>query len=385
MMRFHYISPSVLPSRSANAVHVVLQCDALARMGVEVTLYAKRKIQDESLLVSGLADNYGVDASSWRLVTYHSHYTRADTLRIATLAFRDIVCGRCRDVILSRNLYAAYILAVLFRRPLIYETHQLELGIKRKMQRAVITCPWVKIVTISQKLVECLHEHHGVLLNRPLVLHDAAPAGIIPLDVKKRRVELGAILNQDLSSWECVCGYFGHLYAGRGIEIIEDMAGQRPACLFLVYGGNDTDITRLRRSNSLHNLWFMGHVSHLVAQKTMRSVDVLLMPYQINVSIGVAKHDTARWMSPMKMFEYLATGVPVISSDLPVLREVLINELNCFLVPPDNVEAWVKTLDRVISNPELAQLIGKYAHTEYLTTHSWDHRAVALLKVTDGL
>ena len=52
----------------------------------------------------------------------------------------------------------------------------------------------------------------------------------------------------------------------------------------------------------------------------MLAVDILIMPYQKNVAIGAKGHDTARWMSPMKMFEYMASGNPIISSNLAALK-----------------------------------------------------------------
>jgi glycosyltransferase involved in cell wall biosynthesis len=123
----------------------------------------------------------------------------------------------------------------------------------------------------------------------------------------------------------------------------------------------------------------MGHVPHPVSQSAQAAVDVLLMPYQQNVSIGVLGHDTARWMSPMKMFEYLAAGVPIISSDLPALREVLTNERNSLLVNAANVDQWLAALDSLISNPDFANSIGELAHRQYQTKHTWLCRAESIL------
>ena len=82
-MRFHYISPSILPSRAANSVHVVWQCDGLCRAGVEVSLYAKRAIPDAAALADGLKESYGVEQKALRLDTVYSTSTRGDNLRIA--------------------------------------------------------------------------------------------------------------------------------------------------------------------------------------------------------------------------------------------------------------------------------------------------------------
>jgi glycosyltransferase involved in cell wall biosynthesis len=111
----------------------------------------------------------------------------------------------------------------------------------------------------------------------------------------------------------------------------------------------------------------------------MCAVDVLLMPYQANVSIGLRGHDTARWMSPMKMFEYLGSGVPIISSDLPALREVLTDGRNALLVAPDDRDAWLGALDRLVSDPELAGRLGAQGHSDYLERFTWDTRAKQLL------
>jgi len=379
-MRFHYISPSTLPSRAANSVHVVWQCDGLCRSGAEVTLYAKRNMPDASQLEAELRSVYGVDHPALHLDTVYSNSRRGDSLLIAYHSARAIRRAGRNDAILSRNLYAAFWLAVLYRTPLQFETHQLETGFRKWMQRAIMRCPWVTTIVISEHLAKYLAEHHGAEPHRTLVLHDAAPAGISPVTITERRDKLRDLVPEAQGTWKQVCGYFGHLYSGRGIEIVEAMAAARKDCLFLVYGGTETDIAARRASNRQANLAFMGHVPHPVARDLMRMVDILLMPYQESVSIGVAGHDTARWMSPMKMFEYLGTGVPIISSDLPVLREVLLDGENCLLARPSDIDSWLAALDRIAGNPELAARIGSNAHDQYERQHTWTRRAEKIIE-----
>jgi glycosyltransferase involved in cell wall biosynthesis len=385
MKRLHYVSPSLLPARSANSVHVMLQCDGLVKAGARVTLYAKRTVQDPTLLKPALKIAYGVDHPNLDFVTYFSRMTLADTLRIATVATVHIANRPRAEAVLSRNLYAAYTLGVIARRPLIFETHQLEFGARKSIQRAVMTRPWVTTVAISQRLVECLTEHHGVAPRQALVLHDAAPDGFTPVEPAARRAVLSSVGLKDIERWDAICGYFGHLYPGRGIEIIEAMASLRPGCLFLVFGGNESDVAVRRAACRAANVRYMGHVPHPVARQAMTGVEVLLMPYQERVSIGVKAHDTARWMSPMKMFEYLATGVPVISSDLPVLREVLHDNQNCLLVPANDPVAWVGALDRIVGTPTLSRALGERAHADYLQKYRWTQRAEALIAAARGL
>ncbi len=379
VMRFHYISPSNLPSKAANAVHVMQQCAALAAVGVEVTLYAKRTMADVLELPVALESAYGIDVRDWRLKTCFSQSKRADTLRIAFLALTSIWRNERPDVVLSRNLYASYMLAVLQRRPLLFETHQLEYGYRALMQRAVMTRPWVTTVVISRALAHFLKAHHRVEPRNPLVLHDAAPAGMLPLPSEDRRSVLAMLVPQTAGNWRACCAYFGHLYPGRGVEVIEVMATLLPDVLFLVVGGNEADVAARRARKRAANLIYLGHVPHAMACQIMSAVDALLMPYQASVSIGVAGHDTARWMSPMKMFEYMATGVPILSSALPVLEEVLRHEHNALLVPAANPAAWVAALERLLADPILAARLGAQAHADYLAHYTWDQRARALL------
>ncbi len=384
-VKVHYISPSLLPSRSANSIHVLQQCVALDRTGAQVTLYAKRTVPDERALRDSISSAYEVDSGNLTLKTFYSAGQWGDTLRIAFMALRLVLRAGRSEIVLSRNLYAAFVLVAIFQRPIVYETHQLEFGFRKLMQRRIIRSPYVVTVVISARLLHFLLEHHGLSPARHLVLHDAAYDGIQPTNACSRRSILSSLTGLDVGVWELVCGYFGQLFPGRGIEVIEAMAAQRPTYLFIVYGGSESDIARRRATNRLLNLLYMGHVPHATAQQVMAAADVLLMPYQREVSIGVPGHDTARWMSPMKMFEYMATGVPILSSDLPVLREVLEHEQNCLLVPPANTQAWVAALDRLRGDTGLASRIGARAHRDYADRYTWIRRAEKIIEAAREL
>ncbi len=389
-MKIAYISPSELPSREANAVHVMMQVEALAKGGKKgqnsVFLYAKRAFFDESAAPAVLGENYGISFNNLIVRSYFSTNTLARSWRILGLFLRDFVQKRaCFDVILSRNLYASFVLAVLLRQKLLFETHQLETGWRRKMHELTMTQKHVVTIVISEKLKEFLTEHHGVAPTKTVVLHDAAPCGEAPLPPEKRREMLAELVPESAGTWRMVCGYFGQLYAGRGVEIIAQMAAVRPQDLFLLYGGKEADIARCRAAFPYKNMLFMGHVPHVVAGRIMRAVDVLLMPYQQKVSIGLAGQDTARWMSPMKMFEYMAAGVPLISSDLPVLREVLRDGENALLAPAEDAAAWTHALDKLAQDSALAKQIAQTAYQEFEAHYTWDARAEKILDAAAAL
>jgi len=356
-----------------------MQTRALADSGATVTLYACRSIADETDLPNAIGRQYGTATDGIRFVTTFTRSTRALNLRIALLAARRLAGARWPQLVICRNLYAAYILGVLARRPLVFELHDIETGVRGVLQRAVLRHPAVRVVSISQQLLEFVAREHGIAPARRQVLHDAAPAGMTPVPWDRRRPQLRELVPAAGEAWDGVCGYVGHLYAGRGVELIELLAERRPNVLFVAAGGHEADINVRRARNHRRNLVFVGHLPHQSALQLARCVDVLLMPYQRNVSLGVGRYDTARWMSPMKMFEYMAAGVPIVSSDLPALREVLSHDVNALLAPPDAVDAWAEAIDRLLSDTALARRLASTAYSQYERQHTWHHRARALL------
>lgn len=380
-MKLAYISPSVLLSRSANSIHVVQQCDALDKVGIDVALFAKRQSAEESSLRAEVKRAYGVDLERVSLRTVYTPWTRANNITIAVHALWVLLRERF-DAILSRNLFASFLLALFSKTPLIIEAHQLERGFRGWMQRAACRRAGVTVVAISEQLSADLQRWVGHLDSPILVLHDAAPETLAPPSEQERQCWREGLLSDPADREKFVCGYVGHLYPGRGIEIIEALARKCPDVLFLVIGGNESDVVEKRLHNGLPNLRFLGHVSHPVARRAMSSVDLLLMPYQEKVSIGLDGHDTGRWMSPMKMFEYMSSGTAFVASDLPVLREVLLDGSNAVLVAPMSVEAWRRSILALKDDPALRKDLARRAYEDYQGNYTWRRRAeriVALL------
>jgi glycosyltransferase involved in cell wall biosynthesis len=219
-----------------------------------------------------------------------------------------------------------------------------------------------------------------------LALHDAAPAGIQSLSADMKIKERVSLFGKEFMDerFDKIAGYFGHLYPGRGVHIIHQLARRHPDIAFMIYGGNRDQICELKSADPVENFMLMGFVEPNGVIDVMRAMDILLMPYQENVSIGDKRSDTSRYMSPMKMFEYMACGVPIIASDLPSVREVLINEHNCLLATPNDVDCWSACITRLLDDDTLAQRIGHTAHIEYRSAHNWNSRAAKILNAVGG-
>ncbi len=120
------------------------------------------------------------------------------------------------------------------------------------------------------------------------------------------------------------------------------MAECLPEVTFLLVGGDPEDVGRLQaQAKGLKNVILTGFIPNVDLPLYQAACDVLLMPYQRQVAAS-SGGDIARYLSPMKLFEYLACGRAILCSDLPVLHEVL-NPENAVLLPPDDTQAWVKS------------------------------------------
>jgi glycosyltransferase involved in cell wall biosynthesis len=100
------------------------------------------------------------------------------------------------------------------------------------------------------------------------------------------------------------------------------------------------------------------------------------MPYGESVSAS-SGGDIAPYLSPMKLFEYLASGRPILSSDLPVLREVLDDEF-AVLLPPGDVGAWAAALEALAADPARRERLGEAGRTA-AGQYSWKARAERIL------
>jgi glycosyltransferase involved in cell wall biosynthesis len=96
------------------------------------------------------------------------------------------------------------------------------------------------------------------------------------------------------------------------------------------------------------------------------------MPYESVIS-GSSGGNSSTYASPMKMFEYMASKRVIISSDLPVIREVL-NPSNAMLCPTDDIEAWSQALGSLIYDEDKRHALAGQAWLD-IQQYTWLERA----------
>lgn len=381
-MKIIYVSPSTLPSPTANSVHVLQQCAALADKGQHVWLYcARRRLRSEEV-GNDISCYYGIDTTQIKLCTIYYPFRRGATLVIAIFAIASLLRYPF-DCIWSRNLFASVILSILWPSKLTIENHTLEDGWRRRLQLWALARPSINIIAISEMLKsDILSQLNNISGVSPIhVMHDASN--------EQESVKMGvsfSVGHQLESRYRLKKGvpnvlYVGSLYEGRGIELIEEISKAMQEIRFTVVGGTTEQIAAKRLSNKQGNLEFWGYVKHSDIQGILGQADVLLMPYQMAVNPGYSGGNTVRWMSPMKMFEYMLSARPIVASDLPVIREILTSGDNAILVPPDNHYAWRDAINFLIRSPDFASKIGLRAKKLVETKHTWPIRADRFLEI----
>jgi glycosyltransferase involved in cell wall biosynthesis len=174
--------------------------------------------------------------------------------------------------------------------------------------------------------------------------------------------------------------YTGHLYPGRGVGLLMELARRNRGLVFVWAGGEPEAVDSWRRklaAAGVDNVRMLGFVPNDRLPLVHAASDVLLMPYERHIA-GSSGGDTAGFASPMKVFEYLAAGRAILSSDLPVLREVL-NESNAVLLPPGDLDAWTSALRDLAADPRRRRSLARQARRD-AARYSWDERAGMILE-----
>jgi glycosyltransferase involved in cell wall biosynthesis len=88
--------------------------------------------------------------------------------------------------------------------------------------------------------------------------------------------------------------------------------------------------------------------------------------------------------SPLKLFEYMAAGRPIVASDLPAIREVLHHDVDALLVAAGDPAALAAGIERVLADPGLARRLAEAALSA-VPAYSWDRRAERLEALFDEI
>lgn len=369
------ISASRVPSTTANSMQVMKACQALSQLGHEVHLFLPRY----KLLLRNidLTSFYGLkNQFSIEYLSSHPNLNRYDFAMWAVRKARQLKADISYVWFVQAGIFSLFA-----HLPVIFELHGPPEGnFGPTLFRLFQKIPGTKrLLPITKALASQLHERFNIDLRDQRQLK-ISPNGVdleryndLP-DPVTARTQLG--LTDALT-----VGYTGHLYTGRGMSLLTELAKCFPRIHFLWVGGRQQDVDRWQNyleAEKIVNVTLTGFIENSQLPLYQAAADILLMPYEKAIT-GSSGGNSTPYASPMKMFEYMACKRPIISSDLPVIREIL-NPSNSMLCPPEDIGMWSQALGNLIYDEEKRHALAEQAWRD-IQQYTWLERA---RKALDG-
>jgi glycosyltransferase involved in cell wall biosynthesis len=379
-MKILLVAPTYLPARRANTLQVMKMAQAMKVLAHEVLVLVPDSGLSGAVDWGTLAYHYGLHQKfDVKWLPVNPGLRSYDYGYQAVRHFR----GWGADILYTRLPQAAALASTL-GLPTIFEVHDLPGGFMGTWlwHRFLKGHGARRFVVITRSLKDAVTRKVARLPDSPFTV--IAPDGVdliryegIPEPLEARlSLQTGHLPGLSISQF--TVGYTGHLYPGRGGRLILDIASHLPEITFLLVGGEPDEIRDLDHevgSRHLHNVIITGFVSNTELPIFQAACDVLLMPYQRKVAAS-SGGDISHYLSPMKLFEYLACGRVILSSDLPVLREVL-DDQNAILLPPDQVEAWVNAIVAIKDDPVRQKVLTVQARKDS-QRYTWEGRVASI-------
>ncbi len=371
-----------LPNERPHGIQIMKTCAALKKQGAEVELWAAvrrggdRPDAAETFSFYGIAGGFPVRflpvwdflPSWWRL----GFYLKSLSFFVAALAGLYRLKG---DFAVYTREELATFLVFFTRRPVFWEAHMTS---RSAFLRARRFKKLAGVVAISQSLKNLLAERNGIDEAKITVAHDAVDLEQFSdfLPAAEARRELG------LPKEKKIALYNGGIFKQKGIFTFLSAAGLLDETwLFLVVGGNPGDETKdikdfISRHN-LKNVRLAGHVPHQAVKKYLAAADILVLP---NSNLD---ERTSLFTSPLKLFEYMAAGRPIVASATPTIKEIL-NDGNAVLVEADNASALAQGLAWLLADEGLGYQLAECGRRD-VTSYTWDERAKKILSLVSAL
>lgn len=369
-MIISYLSDSIIPSQTANSIHVMKMCEAFSILGNETHLFSKNTFSSLKNI-----DNFYKFYNVNNNFIIHKHPLIPIPTRFSKYIYPPIVSILSKltnpDIVYCRDIRSCYISCKL-KMNTVFEAHQSieDYGSENEKKIKSFLCNTYlkKIVLISNELKKLYLKNYPQLLGKMIVAHDAA-------DDTEVTESIEGIVNNNFFN----IGYTGSLHKGRGIELIIELAKKTKFAYYHIIGGNKSDLLYWKNTTkNISNITFYGYINPSNIKKYLISFDALVAPYQKQVYIRSGK-DTSQYMSPLKIFEYMSSKKPIVCSNHTVLKEVLTNNENSILVEPDDTYSWIKAITNLYCNEDLRNRLSSRAYIDFINNYTWLKRAEYIL------
>ena len=359
-MKIAYLANVRFPSERAHSVQIVHMCNAFSANEAEVSLFVNNR-SIESL--EEIEKRYGVKSKFKLERLPHGFFWHAfkPAYYFSEIYFASSFLLTKKqntfDCIYSRHEWIIWFLS-LFIQPakLIWESHEAKLNFPARS----ILKKGIKIIVISEGICDT-YEKFGTRNTQMLIAHDGIDESFFTeIETKEE-----ARNRLKLPLGEKIVMYIGGFDGWKGVETFFAAAELVKDVHFVAIGGTAGQVANF--STKYVGVTFLGQLPYADLKNNQQAPDVLVIPNSGKTELS------SRYTSPLKLFAHMASGVPVVASDLPSLTTVTGREL-VTLVSPDNTEALAGGIEAVFANYDqkknLAQEL-KHVSLRY----TWSKRA----------
>jgi glycosyltransferase involved in cell wall biosynthesis len=387
-MRILYLADVRFPLERANGIQSMETCHALASRGHDVTLLVR---PDSHTPPRDPFAFYGLPRIAGQRIDVVPVAGPASYRRAGYLAFAiGRALGRARqDLIFTRDLGLAALLLripVALRAPLVYEAHGIAADVAAELPGLLTGAPEAspaKLRRLARREAHVWKGAEGYVtitdgLKRELERRFASRSriAVVPDGANAANNPDPQPPTSDLRPPMFTIGYAGHLYPWKGVDFVIEAVAALKDARGLIIGGHEQepDLARVKalaeQLNCASRVTFTGLIPPAAVAARLREADVLALP-------NPASSISSTFTSPLKLFEYMASGRPIVASDLASLREVLRNGENALLVEPGNPQALTGGIQRIKDDAALGRRLAEQARQD-VRQFTWARRAERL-------
>ncbi len=333
-MRIAYLFNSSTPSSNPSSIQVVNTCSALAQLSHSVKLIVPNTGQNVSL-----SKFYGINKSPKLIkLKYFNKFPLGIYYYLFSFFSITYAILDKTELYITRNIFNLILLNILKKRVIIEIHHDFH----NEGRFVKFLCKYinifnknniVKIVAITNAVKKYLVKNFNIDPKKIEVISSASSLKFKFSNLKKKK-----FYN---------IGYFGSLDRSKGTNFIIKLAKKDKVNKYYIYGGSKHDVLRLKKKEIPNNLKINHSVHYGGLKPIISRMDILLIPSSTKRirSLG-SVGNIVKFTSPLKLFDYLASGKLIISSNVSVFKEILTNEKNCLVVNNFKINNWLKKINK---------------------------------------